>query len=227
LTTIASSRPLRIAHRGDWRRAPENSLAALSTAIDVPGCDGVEFDVRMSADDVPVVIHDETLLRVQARPERVEDLAAAELTGAGIPTLDEVLAAMPRRAFLDIELKVSSSPVFLEVLEAARGDGNGLANAVVSSFDPLTLESIGRKRTGWPRWLNAASLDAVGIGFAGDLGCAGISAQWRSVSERSMHLARSAGLVVAAWTVRRRATFDRLARVGVSAVCVEAAALDG
>ena len=42
-----------------------------------------------------------------------------------------------------------------------------------------------------------------------------------------MELARAAGLEVAAWTVRRRATFDRLTRLGVAAVCVEAAALDG
>ena len=52
---------LRLAHRGDWRRAPENTLAAFLAAIAVPGCDGLEFDVRASADGVPVVIHDETL----------------------------------------------------------------------------------------------------------------------------------------------------------------------
>ena len=42
-----------------------------------------------------------------------------------------------------------------------------------------------------------------------------------------MALARAAGLDVAAYTVRDRATFDRLANLGVAAVCVEAAALDG
>ena len=40
-------------------------------------------------------------------------------------------------------------------------------------------------------------------------------------------LAAAAGLDVAAWTVRRRATFDRLAGLGIAAVCVEASALDG
>ena len=43
----------------------------------------------------------------------------------------------------------------------------------------------------------------------------------------SIAQARAAGLEVAAWTVRRRSTFDRLSRLGVIAVCVEAAALDG
>jgi glycerophosphoryl diester phosphodiesterase len=227
VTRTAANRALRLAHRGDWRRAPENSVAALRAAIDVPRCDGVEFDVRMSADGVPVVIHDETLLRIQGRPDRVEDLAAAALTNEEIPRLQEILVAMPRAAFLDIELKVPPSSTFIQLLDAARGHAGNLANAVVSSFDPRTLESIGPARPGWRRWLNALSLDLGAIDLARDIGCTGISAQWRSIDERSMRVAGRAGLEVAAWTVRRRATFDRLERLGVIAVCVEAAALDG
>ncbi len=176
---------------------------------------------------MPVVIHDETLLRIQGRPDRVEDLSAAALTATGIATLEEVLGAMPRRAFLHVDLKVPPSPRLLDVLQAARGHGDELAHAVVSSFDPWTLDRIGSARPGWWRWLNAWSLDRVAIGLARDAGCTGVSAHWRSVNQRSIRLAGSAGLVVAAWTVSRRAAFDRLERLGVIAVCVEAAALDG
>jgi glycerophosphoryl diester phosphodiesterase len=59
------------------------------------------------------------------------------------------------------------------------------------------------------------------------MGCRGVSVEWRALNVESVELARSAGLEVAAWTVRRRSTFDRLERLGVAAVCVEAAALDG
>ena len=62
---------------------------------------------------------------------------------------------------------------------------------------------------------------------AGQLGCRGVSVEWQAIDEGAMAIARAAGLEVAAWTVRRRATFDRLTRLGVAAVCVEAAALDG
>jgi glycerophosphoryl diester phosphodiesterase len=54
-----------------------------------------------------------------------------------------------------------------------------------------------------------------------------VAIQWRALDATSVSRAQAAGLEVASYTVRRRATFDRLARLGVVAVCVEAAALDG
>ena len=56
---------LLLAHRGDHRRAPENTLAAFAAALAHPGVDGLELDVRASADGVAVVIHDASLARVQ------------------------------------------------------------------------------------------------------------------------------------------------------------------
>lgn len=219
------ARTLRLAHRGDWRHSPENSLAALLAAVAVPGCDGLEFDVRRSADGVPILLHDETLLRVQGRPERADALRTDALDALGIPTLADALLAIPRRAFLDVELKGEHDRAVVEVL--ASGRGAELRNTVVSSFDPDTLERVAGLAPLWPRWLNARTFDASVIATAQELECRGISVEWQSIDAPSMRLARAAGLEVAAWTVRRRATFDRLSRVGVVAVCVEAAALDG
>lgn len=219
------SRTLRLAHRGDWRRAPENTTPALLAALAVPGCDGVEFDVRMSRDGIPVLLHDETLARVQGRPERVDAHFATDLEALGIPRLEAVLAALPQRAFLDIELKGDPGDAVIGVLEAGRGAE--LRNAVVSSFQPAALARVQRARPRWPLWLNATDLAAATLATATTLGCRGVSVQWRAVDAASLGRARQAELEVAAWTVRRRATFDRLARAGVAAVCVEAAALDG
>ena len=219
------ARTLRLAHRGDWRHAPENSLAALLAAVAVPGCDGLEFDVRRASDGTPVLAHDETLERVQGRPDRVDALTVEALEAVGIPMLADALAAVPRRAFLDVELKGEHDRTVVEVL--ASGRGADLRNAVVSSFEPDTLERIGGLAPLWPRWLNAATLDAAVIAEALELGCRGVAVEWQSIDEGTMGLARTAGLEVVAWTVRRRATFDRLTRLGVAAACVEAAALDG
>jgi glycerophosphoryl diester phosphodiesterase len=71
------------------------------------------------------------------------------------------------------------------------------------------------------------TLDSERIAVALALGCRGVAAEWHSLDAAAIRSARAAGLEVTAWTVRRRATFDRLARLGVFAVCVEAAALDG
>jgi glycerophosphoryl diester phosphodiesterase len=216
---------LRLAHRGDWRRGPENTIAAFLTALEVPGCDGLEFDVRAAAGGVPVVIHDETLDRVQGVAGRVASLTPDELAVHGVPTLEEVLAAVPRRAFLDVELKGDPGRGAVDVLTAGRGPG--LERAVVSSFQPATLERVGRLAPSWPRWLNTRDLEPATIEAAVALECRGIAAQWRAIDARSAARVREAGLDLAAWTVRRRPTYSRLERLGVVAICAEAAALDG
>jgi glycerophosphoryl diester phosphodiesterase len=216
---------LRLAHRGDWRQAPENTLPALLAALKVPACDGLEFDVRLSADGVPVLLHDETLARVQGRPEPVGELRARALEELGVPSLAAVLAAIPHRAFLDVELKGKHGRAVVEVLAAGRGPG--LVNAAVSSFEPDTLERVAGLVPYWPRWLNAMDLEAATIATAIELECRAISAEWHAIDPTSVTRARAAGLEVAAWTVRRRPTAARLGRLGVVASMVEAGALDG
>lgn len=218
-------RPLRLAHRGDHRHAPENSLAAFGAALRVAACDGLEFDVRLSHDGVPIVLHDPSLERVQGVAALAADLSAAELDDRGVPSLAAVLAATPHRAFLDVELKVPIGQALIAVLAAARGPE--LGHAVLSSFDPEALERVRGLAPGWPTWLNAEDLEPSTIDLARRLGCVGISADARAIDPRSAGAVARAGLALAAWTVRRRATFIRLARLGVVAVCVEGPALDG
>jgi glycerophosphoryl diester phosphodiesterase len=216
---------LRLAHRGDWRRGPENSLAAFQAALAVPGCGGLEFDVRMSRDDVAVCYHDDTLKRVHGIDRRVADLTADELETAGVPTLQAVLEQLPRRAFLDVELKVMPTRATFETLVGGRGPG--LERAVVSSFDPAALRRMAGWAPTWALWLNTTNADPATIELASDIGCRGVSIEWHALDETSVARCREAGLEVAGWTVRRRPTFHRLDRLGVTAVCVEGAALDG
>jgi glycerophosphoryl diester phosphodiesterase len=219
------ARTLRLAHRGDWRHAPENSIAAFEAALAIPACDGLEFDVRASADGVPVVCHDATLERTHGRPDRVDALSVAALEALGVPTLAEVLAAAGRGPFLDVELKEDLGKVVVELLAGARGAT--LSNAVVSSFQAAALERIGHLAPAWPRWFNSHTLGSADIETALRLGCRGVAVRSRALDASSVALAQAAGLDVASFTVRSRTTFGRLARLGVVAVCVEAAALDG
>lgn len=71
-------RPLILGHRGASAVAPENTLAAFSRAM-TDGADGIEFDVRLSRDRLPVVIHDANLNRTAGVDRRVSDLSAKEL----------------------------------------------------------------------------------------------------------------------------------------------------
>ncbi len=219
---------LLLAHRGDHRTAPENTLAAFRAALAIPGIDGLELDVRASADGVAVVLHDASLRRVQGRRIRASRLTAAELAGYGVPTLAAVLAAGPPGAFLDVELKEDLGELALAPLREARGgpDG-GYPGVVVSSFGRDALAAVRRLEPALPCWLNTAWLSDRTIRAAVDLGCAGVAAEWHRIDERRVERVRAAGLALAAWTVRDPAVRDRLAELGVAAACVEGAALPG
>ena len=217
---------LLLAHRGDHRGAPENTLAAFAAALAIPGVDGIELDLRASADGIAVVLHDASLARVQGRSIRASRLTARELAAFGIPSLVDVLAACPTGAFLDVELKEDLGEAALAPLRAARsGHDGGVAGVVISSFDGTSLATIRRLAPAWPRWLNTAWLSDRAIRTATDLGCTGIAAEWHRVDAGRVARAREAGLDVAAWTVRDAVVRDRLAGLGVVAVCVEGGAL--
>jgi glycerophosphoryl diester phosphodiesterase len=223
--TIRAGRTLRLAHRGDSRRGPENSLRAMLAALSVPGCDGLEFDVRAARDGVAVCYHDATLTRVHGIDRAVAELTADELEALGVPTLEMVLGAVPRAAFLDVELKGDPGRGAFEAL--VRGRGPGLERAVVSSFEPATLERIAGWAPTWRRWLNSVQADEASVSTATEIGCRGISVEWHCLDRAAIARARAADLEVVAWTVRRRPTYRRLERLGVTAICVEASALDG
>jgi glycerophosphoryl diester phosphodiesterase len=196
-------------------------LAALS----VPGCDGLEFDVRVARGGVAVCYHDATLERVHGIDRAVDELTPDELESLGVPTLEVVLSAVPRSAFLDVELKGDPGRGAFEALVAGRGPG--LERAVVSSFEPATLERIAGWAPTWRRWLNARDADPTTISIATELECRGIAVEWHRLDATAVARARAADLEVVAWTVRRRATYRRLERLALAAICVEAAALDG
>lgn len=213
--------PLVLAHRGDHRRAAENSLAAFRAAMRVPGCGGVELDVRRSGDGEAVVIHDASLARVQGRPDAVAGTSSAILSGRGVPRLADVLAVMPRDAFVDVELKDPVAERAAAAIVASRGPE--FTASVVSSFEPGILRGAARVAAAWPRWLIAE--DAAAIDTAADMACQGIALDWRVLTRQRVERAHGLGLIVMAWTLRRSATRLRVAGLGVDVLCVEGAAL--
>jgi glycerophosphoryl diester phosphodiesterase len=106
------SRVLRIGHRGAAGHAPENTLAAVQKGIEL-GVDFVEIDVRRTADDALVALHDPTVNRTTNGKGRVDSLSLRELrtfdagNGERIPTVEEVLKTAAGRAGLMLELKIA------------------------------------------------------------------------------------------------------------------------
>lgn len=119
-------RVLRIGHRGAAGHAPENTLAAIQKGIAL-GVDFVEIDVRRTADDVLVVLHDRTVDRTTNGRGRIDHLTLRDLkkldagNGETIPTLEEVLKVAAGRAGLILELKVPGvAQQTVESVHAAR-----------------------------------------------------------------------------------------------------------
>lgn len=103
--------PLIIAHRGASSYAPENTLAALQMAVDA-GADGVEFDVQLAADGIPVVIHDLTINRTALRDGNVSDLTSVGLSKIDVGSWFN--AKYPKRSKSDFCQE--TIPTLLEVL---------------------------------------------------------------------------------------------------------------
>lgn len=116
---IVSGRPIILGHRGSPNGARENTLESFRLAFE-EGADGVELDVQITRDGIPVVCHDDEL----TTGDKLCDLSFAEMQtvvqrlGTEVHTLDEVLRDLAGRGFVNIEIKVAGHE--RTVLELAR-----------------------------------------------------------------------------------------------------------
>lgn len=222
--------PRIIAHRCGGALAPENSLDGLRIAARL-GCRGVEFDVMLSADEIPLLIHDETLERTTTGRGRVADLSAAAIREfdaggrhhpafavAPAPTFAEAMACCAELGlWANIELKPARSHetatgAVVGRWLAAHWDGNG----VVSSFSSEALAAASREAPGLPLALLAEKLPPDWRQHLRDLGAGSLH-----LSARSLTTSDAAALGTTPWacyTVNQRLTADRLFALGCTAI---------
>ena len=235
----ATPTPLVVAHRGDPRRHPENSVLGFLAALDA-GADAVELDVRLTRDGVPVVIHDATVDRTTDGTGLVRGMTLAELRrlrlrGGGpvdvVPTLREALDAIAGAGGgVDVEVKnIPGDPDFdgpdegllLATLEEL--STSSPSDVLVTSFNPSTLrrcrEADGAIATG------LLTIDAVdpmdGLAAASSEGHAFVLPSVRAIEGRERALAsaaHAAGVRLGAWTADDPATVSRLASAGLDAI---------
>ncbi|MEW2388670.1 glycerophosphodiester phosphodiesterase family protein [Streptomyces venezuelae] len=129
------------AHRGQWRKAPENSVAALRAAF-ADGAEIVEADVRMTKDHVPVLMHDATVDRTTNGKGRVSDLTLAQLrglrlraglggrqaplTGERVPTVADALKAARTLGLVNLDQAWEDREAVWRVMEETGTVRNGL-----------------------------------------------------------------------------------------------------
>ena len=125
-----------IGHRGFSARYPENTLTAFRQALRT-GADGVECDVQQTIDGHYVVVHDPDLGRTVGVAGRIDlmelaDIVAVAGSAGRVPTLDEVLAAVPRRRLLNIEVKADTLNRAAERLAGPRAAPSSRHSAMTS-----------------------------------------------------------------------------------------------
>ncbi len=150
LPVSPKGRPLVLGHRGARAHAVENTMHAFELALD-HGADGVEIDVRMSADGALFIAHDEELpFEGPKRGAALRNLSSSQLDklrlsgGHKIPTLRDVLEFQARSgALINVELKGDVPNASWMCERAAREirvhGGHGL---VLSSFSPLVVRKL-------------------------------------------------------------------------------------
>jgi glycerophosphoryl diester phosphodiesterase len=230
-------RPRVFAHRGGGAIAPENTLAAFDTGLRV-GADGLELDVHLSADGVPVVVHDSTLERTTDAAGPVAARTAAELARVdagwqfagprgdfpfrgqrlGIPTLRDVLARH-RGVPIIIEMKLDSVEMGTRVAEDIRAAGAddtvcaaGYGSTSVTTVRralPHVATSACSAETRLAVYRSWAGWPVTRPPFGG-YQVPERAGRIRIVSPRFIRQAHAAGLEVQVWTLDTEAEMERM-----------------
>ncbi|MCD6046822.1 MAG: glycerophosphodiester phosphodiesterase [Gammaproteobacteria bacterium] len=160
------SSPIIFAHRGANRLAPENTMAAFHKAVEL-GAKALEFDVQLSKDFVPVVIHDETLERTTNGHGLVAEHDFAELkkldagswfspefSQEALPSLAQVLKTfIPLGLYLNIELKLNmlgAKRLVNNVLTLLKSLSCPAEQILFSSFDVEIMQALADEAGDWP-----------------------------------------------------------------------------
>jgi len=226
-----------IAHRGFSAIAPENTLAAFELAI-ARGAHSIEFDIQLSADNVPVIFHDATLDRITGVSGKVREKTLSQLQtlNAGkwfsdefsqekIPTLKESLAILKNvDKFLYFDVKPhcewSDADVadFVNILKGAEIQHK----CVITSFNDGFLEQVRRLSGDLALGHIVANLEAYKTQFAQAVAHRDnlISSLYRVLLENPALIqeSRSQGVDIVAWTVDDRADMQKLLDLGITRI---------
>ena len=212
------NKKLAIAHRGFSSKYPENSLLAFEKAIEL-GADGAEFDVQLSRDGVPVVFHDESLLRITGDDLLVKDLTLTELKtfdisykqkgkcpAQRIPTLEEYFTLVRDAPFLSIiEFKTAIFPydgIERQVLDMIAAFGLG-GRVILSSFNHYTLLRCKAIAPQLPCGLLYECRIAEPQRYANELGMQYLHPDYRFLDDTELAKYESGGVKTNPWTVDR------------------------
>lgn len=238
LRAASSQGPIVVAHRGDSRHHPENTLAAFRAAS-AAGVVMQEFDVRASRDGELVCVHDQGLdrttdaARVLGPGALVEGLDAATLRrldagawrgnthqGERIPTLREALACMAAPCVPVVEHKAGSASAYVTTLRESRR----LEDCIVQSFDWEFVHEVAQLEPRLALALLGPTAEHQHVDpdvLAETLACGAGMVHWQAdlLTAAEVDAAHAAGLLVCTYTTDNELGWYGGQAIGVDAMC--------
>jgi glycerophosphoryl diester phosphodiesterase len=227
--------PVITAHRGDSKNAPENTMPAFLSAIDA-GSDCIELDVRLTKDNVVVVMHDATLRRLCGIKTAVADLTYDELSqidigsyfsssyaGTRICTLEEALIACQGKCDLNIELKDVDNDTLLEQKVVSLIEQYDYAgHCVIASQKLAPLKRIKEQNED----IRTVYLLSVAYGNYDSLTYVdAFSIKSAFITSKLVNHIHDNGKEIYAWTVNDRNTMEKMYSLGVDCLITDRPAL--
>ena len=226
--------PVIVAHRGDKVYAPENTLSAFMQAVK-KGADGVEFDVKLSADGQVIVLHDQTVDRTTNGTGNAARLTLAELReldagvqfpgqfpGERIPSLDEVFETIGKRIYMNVELTNYLTPndaLVPKVVDLVKKHGVQ-SRVLFSSFLAHNLQKVRQLLPEVPRGLltlpGLMGLWGRTFNLRGDY--AYLHPHFKDVNIALVTRIHAAGNRVNTWTVTAEADITRMIGLGLDGI---------
>lgn len=227
---------INFAHRGANGYRPENTMVAFEYAITL-GATGIETDVQLTSDGVPVLIHDESLLRTTGLNKYVKDLTYEEIKSldagswyspqfkdATIPTLEQLLQlAVKHNLTLNLELKngIILYPDLEERVISLINQYNWASKTVISSFNHYSL----KKFHSLAPHISTGILYSEGIyepwHYAKSIGATKLHAYFYAVYPEWVQEAKQHGVDYNVWTANDPKQMQALISAGVAGIITD------
>lgn len=224
-------------HRGAAGEAPENTIAAVQHAIGL-GITHFEIDIRLSADEELVVLHDSSLLRTSGIDRNIHDMQSKDLAGIevqgrngektrGIPTLESLLDQCPQIELIQLELKsdkTTDKPLLIKRLGEMFPDTASTRHIVATSFDAELLQSLKNQLPHMPIGFVNHSDTMDALSTANTLECRFLCLLYKLVRHwdaKVINAIRQSGLHVSLWTVNEPDFLDEIANLPVDSIITD------
>jgi len=216
-----------IGHRGAAGLKPENTLEALQAGYE-SGADMLEFDVRITADGIPVLMHDSSLLRTNGLRTTIRMSTLTELQRATsdsekpIATLEQVMDELFGKVMLNIEFKQHGNVgALIDVLKKYCKTRNDWAQVVVSSFNVKELARIRKACPYIGLWLLHGRNPFIFVAYARKLELSGVGFNRMYLNDFACEIARKTNLFTYVYTINRLGAMQNLATHGIDGLVTD------